>query len=346
MTALPCPVPIVAAPMAGGPSTPALAAAVSDAGGLGFLAAGNLTAEALDAQLTEVERLTERPYGINLFLPTPASEDPGALRRYAAQLASEAAALGVDLGEPRWDDDALDAKLDVVARHRPALVSFTFDRPGRTTVERIRAATGATIVGTVTSSEEATMAAADGVDLLVVQGAEAGGHRGIFRPRADHPAGGDPVPLLPLLDAVAAATDLPLIAAGGLMHGADIATVLGRGAVAAQLGTAFLCCPEAGTSDPHRRALLDRAFAETTITRAFTGRPARGLANRFAREHADAPLAYPEVHRMTQPLRAAGARAGDLDVLSLWAGTGWAAVTGESAGALVTRLAAEIAERP
>ncbi|HEX3784530.1 MAG TPA: nitronate monooxygenase [Pseudonocardiaceae bacterium] len=340
---LPIRIPIIAAPMAGGPSTPELAAAVSSAGGLGFLAGGYLSPTAFDERLTAIEALTDAPYGVNLFLPSPRTSDLGPINAYRQQLQPRAAALGVEPGRASWDDDALEAKADVLARHRPAAVSFTFDRPDVSLCDRIRQDTDALLIATVTSAEEARLAETSGVDLLAVQGAEAGGHRGIFRDDPALVAGGPATPLLELLDAVSAASRLPLIAAGGLASGKDIAQALDRGAVAAALGTSFLCCPEAGTSAAYRRALLTAPFAETVFTRAFTGRPARALVNAFVREHQEhAPAGYPEIHHVTRPIRAAAAAAGDLDNLHLWAGASWQSVTEEPAAELLTRLATEL----
>jgi nitronate monooxygenase len=345
VSALPSRLPIIAAPMAGGPSTPELAAAVSDAGGLGFVAAGYLTADAFDDQLSAVEALTDRPYGVNLFLPSPRTEDLTAIGAYRHRLEPLAERLGTTPGEPRWEDDGIEAKVSVLVRHRPAVVSFTFDRPDPELCQRIRRETGALLVATITSAEEARLAHENGVDLLAAQGAEAGGHRGIVRDDFSLDAGAPTIGLLDLLDAVRAVTDLPLIAAGGIASGADIAAALRHGAIAAALGTAFLCCPEAGTSPSYRRALLEVPFSETTFTRAFTGRPARALVNRFVREHHEgAPAGYPEVHHLTRPIRAAASAAGDLDNMHLWAGTRWRDVTQEPAADLVARLARELAD--
>lgn len=176
-----------------------------------------------------------------------------------------------------------------------------------------------------------------------MQGAEAGGHCGIFHDDPSLPAGAPAVDLLDLLDAVAAVSDLPLIAAGGIASGAGIAAALAHGAVAAALDTAFLCCPEAGTAPSYRRALLEAPFSEETFTRAFTGRPARALVNGFVHEQGDvAPAGYPEVHHVTRPIRAAASAAGDLDSMHLWAGARWRDVTDEPAGVLVARLAGEL----
>ena len=332
-------VPIWAAPMAGGPSSPELIAAVGAAGGLGLVPGGYLSADAFAERIAAVEATTTAPWGVNLFLPGPPARDPTAVAAHAEALRPWAAARDVELGEPRWEDDAVDAKVEVVLAHRPTAATFAFGCPAPDLVARIREATGTVVLATVTTPDEAAEATGAGVDGLVVQGSEAGGHRGTFSDDPALPGGGELVPLLDLLPRVRAASPLPLVAAGGLTTGSDVRAALDAGACAAQLGTAFLCTPEAGTSPTHRRALLDRRYAGTTVTRGFTGRPARGLANPLALAFPDAPSAYPEVHHLTRPLRAAAAAQGDPDAVHLWAGEGWAAVTEEPAGELVARLA-------
>lgn len=329
-------VPIVQAPMAGGPSTPALAAAVNAAGGFGFVAAGYLSPDALDEAVRRTRQLTDRPFGVNLFVPGPTGADDTAIAAYAAELAPEAARLGAELGAPRWDDDDYPAKLDLLQRAGVHTVSFTFGCPTPAEVARLRR-TGARVAVTVTDPDEARVAEEAGADLLVVQGTEAGGHQGVFDPSTPNRS-----PLLNALEAVRAVTRLPLIAAGGIMTPIDVATALHAGASEVQVGTALLLTPQAGTSEPYRRALLERRYPDTVITRAYSGRWARGLANRFAREHTDAPSGYPQVHHLTRPLRAAATRAGDPDVPNLWAGTGWAAAVADDAGTVVTRLTAAL----
>jgi nitronate monooxygenase len=330
-------VPVVAAPMAGGPSTPALVAAVEAAGGLGFLAAGYTSVDAVAREIDDVRRQTDRPFGVNVFLAGAATRDRAALLAYRDRLRPLATQLGVELGEPRWDDDDVEAKLDAVAG--VPLVSLTFGCPSADMVRRLQAA-GSMVLVTVTSLSEARLAAAAGVDGLWVQGAEAGAHRGSF---TDDDAVAPAVPLLELLTGVRAETSLPLVAAGGVMDGADVRAALAAGATWAALGTAFLGCPEAGTHPTHLTALTDPRFTETAVTRAFTGRPARGLVNAFLREHdAAAPRGYPEVHHVTRPLRQAAAAAGDAEHLHLWAGTGWRRLRPLPAADLVRLLAAEI----
>ena len=323
--------PIVQAPMAGGASTPALAAAVSNAGGLGFLAAGYLIPRDVRAQIHATRELTDKPFGINIFVPDTSTVDGAELARYRDRLVAEAARYGVKLGDAVDEDDGWIGKLAVVREERVPVVSFTFGCPDSFVISELQDA-GSTVVVTVTSAMEASKAAAAGADALCVQGAEAGAHRGTFR-NAD-PL--DDTALLPLLHKVSAAVDVPLIATGGLSSGADVAAVLVAGAAAAQLGTMFLLCLEAGTNPLHRDALA-RA-GRTAVTRAFTGRPARGLVNRFLKDHSDeAPAAYPHVHHMTANLR----RAGDPEAMSLWAGQAHEFAQEVPAGELVTTLAAD-----
>src|SRR3954469_3955949 len=234
--------PIVLAPLAGGPSTPALAAAVSAAGGLGFLAAGYKSPAAVEQEIAAVRESTDAPFGVNLFVPTPAAADRGAVAAYVERLAGEAERYDVALGEPRTDDDAFAAKLALVARERVPVVSFTFGCPEPDAIAGVKAA-GAEGWVTVTSVDEASAARAAGADALIVQGVEAGGHRASYDDAAE---GGD-LGVLALLRLVAAAVDVPLIATGGIADGAGVAAVLAGGAAAAQLGSAFLLSPEAGT---------------------------------------------------------------------------------------------------
>jgi nitronate monooxygenase len=312
-------VPVIVAPMAGGPSTPELAAAGTNAGGLGFVPGGYLTAEVFGERLTAARGMTSGPLGANLFVPQPSAATPDAIQRYADALGGDADRYGAELGVPRFDDDHWAAKLDVLLDLRPEIVSFTFGVPGAEECTRLRQA-GITTVGTVTTLAEARLAVNRGVDGLAAQGPESGGHRGTYDPTAS-PA---TEPLDELLTALFAAVDVPVVAAGGLMTADDVDRVRQAGAVAAQLGTAFLLADEAGSSPVHRAALSGEEFSTTAVTKAFSGRYARGLRNRFIDEHEDeAPLGYPEVHWMTSPLRAAAVRAGDPQGFNVWAGTGF-----------------------
>jgi len=308
-------VPIVLAPMAGGPTTPQLAAAVAGAGGLGFLAAGYLTATALTDQIRQARELTAGPLGVNVFVPGAPASTQDIVAEYAAALAADARDAGVELGEPRFDDDDWDAKLALLTADPLPVTSFTFGCPDPAVIKALQTA-GSEVWITVTTPAEAVLAADAGADALVVQGSEAGGHRGSFidDPVEDTSGG---FGLLSLLQLARSRTSLPLVAAGGIGTGAAVAAVLAAGAAAAQIGTAFLRCPEAGTSPVQRAAVA--SATPTAMTRAFTGRLARGIRNRFMDGH-DGPVAYPEVHYLTAPLRAAGRRSGEPHLVNLWAG--------------------------
>jgi nitronate monooxygenase len=294
-------IPIVLAPLAGGPSTPELAAAVSGAGGLGFLAAGYLSAEELEKRIARTRELTDRPFGVNLFVPGPVA-NPATYGPYVERLRSE----GLEVGAAKADDDAWDAKLALLEATPPAVVSFTFGCPAPDVLARLNSWV------TVTSPDEARAAVDTGASALVVQGSEAGGHRGSWVDTPDLA----PIGLHALLQLIDA--DVPLVASGGIATAAAVRAALALGASAAQVGTAFLRAPEAGTSRPHRDALA--SDTPTELTRAFSGRLARGIRNRFLDEHRDAPIAYPEIHHVTAPVRAQARRDGDASLINLWAG--------------------------
>jgi NAD(P)H-dependent flavin oxidoreductase YrpB (nitropropane dioxygenase family) len=330
--------PVLAAPMAGGPGTRELVAAAAKAGSMGFLAAGYKTPEAVAAEIDAVDGI---PFGVNLFAPNPVPVDPAEFRSYADLLAPEADRYGIALPatpveDPPGDPDAWHDKIDVLRAHPVPAVSFTFGIPPAADLAALRA-TGAVLVQTVTSAAEARAAAEAGMDALVVQSATAGGHSGTLTPREPVPE----VPLPELVAAIRAAVDLPLVAAGGIGTAADVAAALAAGATAVAVGTLLLRCAEAGTSGTHRAALADPARTGGTVrTRAFTGRPARGLRNEFADRYTDlAPYGYPAVHHLTSPLRKAAAAAGDPERVHLWAGTGYRHATEEPAGAILIRLA-------
>ncbi|WP_324290647.1 nitronate monooxygenase [Arthrobacter sp. H14-L1] len=337
-------VPLLAAPMAGGPSTPALVAAAARAGGLGMLAAGYKTAAAMANEIEVGRELTGNRLGVNVFVPAAmagsspppggsgAAGDAGEADRadeaaraarvadYAHVLEAEAQRYTVTFPAPNpADTDGYAEKIDYLLRHPLPLVSFTFGLPEPEIVERLHDA-GTHLTLTVTNAAEARAAVARGADSLCVQGPDAGGHRGT------HEEGSPPGSrsLTALLAELAHVTGLPLIAAGGVGTGADVRMLVAAGASAVQLGTLLLRSPESGAQQAHKDALASGRYTGTSVTRAFSGRLARGLTNRFIREHdGQAPAAYPEVNQLTRPLRAAAALAGDPDGLALWAGTGF-----------------------
>lgn len=320
-------VPVVQAPMAGGVSRPELVRAVSDAGGLGFLAGGYLTAQALREQVRAVG--VDGPFGVNLFVPEEPHPDAD-VAAYRHGLQPLAERFEVSLPEPDWaDTDHFAAKVDVLLEEQVPVVSFAFGVPPDDVLQAFRAQ-GTAVVVTVTTAAEAQAAA--GADALCVQGPEAGAHR------STHHVDDEPgsTPLADLLQEIR--PGVPVIAAGGITSGSDVADALAAGAAAVQLGTAYLRSDEAGTKQAHRDALVDPHFEDTVVTRAFTGRPARGLRNAFTDAFAElAPHAYPQVHHLTAPIRGAAAAAGEAERMALWAGVGFRAAR--------TGPAAEITER-
>ena len=278
---------------------------MSNAGGLGFLGAGYLSADALADQVRATRALTDRPIAVNLFVINSGPADPSTYDEFVV-------ALGPDAGEPRFDSDEFAAKVDALVADPVAAVSFTFGTPSTNAITRLREA-GSEIWMTATSTDEAVHAEVASADVLVLQGAEAGGHRGPFVDD-DTP----PTPIVDLVTAVRAISELPIVAAGGIATDVHTKRVLDAGANAAAAGTAFMLAPEAGTSDVHRAAIASPT--PTALTRAFTGRLARGIRNGFMLEHPNAPSAYPEIHYATAPIRAAARKAGDSDHVNLWAG--------------------------
>lgn len=323
--------PVIAAPMAGGASTPAFVCAVHDAGGLGFLAAGYKGVDAMQAEISRTRAAGAR-FGMNVFVPDRSQLEPSGpqlrqLEEYRSRLRVDAGRYGAEVPPLRLDDDdAWQDKIDALLADPVELVSFTFGLPG-TDVVRALQRSGSLVLATVTSPAEALAAKEQGVDALVVQHASAGGHSGVFQPSGGgQQAGNDdagPATTAELVSRVRSAVRLPLAAAGAVMDRAGLQDVLAAGAQAAQLGTAFLRTAESGARQLHKDALADPHFSETRLTTAFTGRPARALVNEFVRDHPDAPRIYPAVHHLTAPLRAAAAAAGDPERLNLWAGTGW-----------------------
>jgi len=333
--------PIMQAPMGGGPSTPELVAAVSNAGGLGSLGAPYLTPEQILDAVRRVRALTERPFAVNLFAGAYQTENAIDPAPMLALLGEAHAALGLPPPVlPALPPDPFAAQLAAVLEARPPIFSFTFGIPKPQEIARLRGRDIA-IVGTATSVAEARLLEAAGVDGILAQGSGAGAHRGTFSGRFEDAM----VPTLELVHGISRAVELPVTASGGLMNGADIRAALEAGATAVALGTAFLACPESGASETYKQAVLAARADTTVITRAFSGRPARGIANAFIarmRDHEAAILPYPLQNALTRAMRGAAAERGDSGFLSLWAGTGVARARALPAGELMSILAAEI----
>lgn len=337
--------PIIQAPLAGGGDTPELVAAVSNAGALGFIGAGYLTAEQVSATGRAVRDKTERPFGINLFAPLPAPDSGVDRQRAFDAMAPFFAELGLPAPSlpaatmPDFEEQ-LAAALDTGA----SAFSFTF---GLLPEHAVRAVKNRSmlLIGTATTVQEALALEKTGVDAIVTQGSEAGGHRGTFL--GDFNSG--MIGTMSLVPQVVDAVRVPVIASGGIMDGRGIAAALALGASAVQMGTAFLTCPESGIPSAYKDAILAAHEDQTQITRAFSGRPARGIVNRFMREVEPADgsgriLPFPLQNALTRPLRNAAAKAGKAEFLSLWAGQGVRLAKRESAAALVARFVKETSE--
>jgi nitronate monooxygenase len=337
--------PLFVAPMAGGPTTPELVVASSQAGALGFIGGAYYDKKGLLDFAKKVRAQTEQPFGINLFIPRCL---PPVSAEQIAQAQSATAAYRTELRlptpalEPPYEED-FDAQFEAVLAIKPRVMSFIFGILG---AEHLKAARQAHIMvmGTATNVDEAQQLEASGVDAIILQGIEAGGHRALFSPTQADPE----IPTQELLKRCAEKIRLPLIAAGGIMNANDIRLSLRHGAQAVQMGTAFLVCREAGTSAPYRQTLLASDGRRTKTTRVFSGRLARGIENRFMREmeqRATSILPFPAQNKFTRDLRQASQQQGSPDFLSLWSGTGAGDLWTGSATDLIRQLCADLAQQ-
>jgi nitronate monooxygenase len=332
--------PIIQAPMVG-VSTPPLAAAVSEAGGLGSLGLGASTPAQARELIAQTRALTDKPFNLNLFCHVPATADAAREQAWLERLRPLFAEFGAEppaaLREIYLSFLADPAMLEVLLEQRPAVVSFHFGLPPRDWIERLRQA-GARTLACVTTPEEALLAEAAGVDALVAQGIEAGGHRGVFAPeRGDVGLG-----TLALVRLLVKQSHLPIIAAGGIMDGAGIRAALALGAAGVQLGTAFVLCPESAANTAYRAALKGEKAARTEITANISGRPARGLPNRLYGDLGAALPDYPICYDAAKALHAAASAQGNHDFAAQWAGQGAPLARELPAAQLVATLVAEM----
>jgi nitronate monooxygenase len=338
--------PIIQAPMAGGPSTPELVAAVSQAGALGSFGSAYIQPEAMQRDAEAVRARTGAPFNINLFV----SQQPAAVEAAAQRAALDAVAgyygeLGLPPPEPVRPPYApdLDAQLRVVEEIRPAVFTFHLGAVPRDNVVRRLQALGTRVGGSATCIAEARHLETLGVDFIIAQGAEAGGHRGSYLRNPYESMTGT----FALVRMIVRAVKTPVVAAGGIMDGAGIAAVLALGAQAAQLGTAFIPCPESGASRVHKDTILGAQEDGTLVTEKFSGKPARGIANRYMREmheRAAPQLVFPAQNTLTGKLRAASAKAGNPDFVAMWAGQATPLSRELPAAELVAALEAETLE--
>lgn len=335
--------PIIQAPMASA-GTVELAVAVSEAGGLGSLGAAMLSPAALLEAVAELRAATDRPFNVNLMVLEEQHPTAEQLGRAIDLLAPARAELGLagPFEPPKRFGETFPEQLDALIEAAVPVASFTFGILGRDQVDRLHRA-GSLVVGTATTAAEARAWEAVGADAVCAQGAEAGGHRGTFL----GPVESALIGTMALVPQVVDAVSIPVIAAGGIVDGRGVAAALCLGAAAVQIGTAFLFCPEAGVHPVWRQRLRESTDQSTGLTRAFTGRHARGIVNRFMRDlssHQDEVPTYPVQAALTASLRAAAARAGNPEYMSLWSGQAAALARELAAADLVATLAAE-AER-
>jgi nitronate monooxygenase len=334
--------PIIQAPMAGGATTVDLVEAVCTAGGLGFFGAAYWTPLQILEHAIELRRRTDRPFGMNLFAPQPqpAKADPRpmveAMTAYHAELGLEPPAA------PEWTGDPFNDQFEAVLEAGPDVFSFTFGTIPEEAMSALKEQ-NIFVMGTATTVAEALELERLGVDAVVAQGSEAGGHRGTFSAEFERAMVGTAALVPQVVDAVT----IPVVASGGIMDGRGLAAALALGSQAAQLGTAFLTCTEAGVSRAHKQAILSADEDSTRITRAFSGRPARGIANRFVREIELADegarlLPFPLQNTLTRALRKAAGAQGRTEFISLWAGQGLRLARAGTAAELIERLAAEL----
>ena len=333
-----CDHPIVQAPMAGGGDTPALVAAVCNAGACGFIGAAYLSPQQIRAAAHAVRERSARPFGINLFAPTaatPVSDIDAARARLSPYYAEFGLAVPEYVAAPDRFDAQLEAALDGGAR----AISFTFGIPPAPALQAIKAR-GCALIGTATTVAEALALRDAGFDAIVAQGSEAGGHRGSWLGAFEDAMVGT----IALVPQIVDATSLPVLASGGIMDGRGIAAALALGAGAAQMGTAFLGCDESGIVEEYKTRILQAAEDGTRITRAFSGRPARGIVNRFLREMEAAAAQtppFPIQNALTRPLRDAALKHGRADLLNLWCGQAPRLARRLTAAQLIARLVEE-----
>ena len=335
--------PIIQAPMAGGADPPELVAAVSNAGAIGFIGLSYMSPAQIAVAATAIRAQTSRPFGVNLFAPRPAGDSNKNPETMLARLAPYFAELGLPPPSlPKPHSYSFEQQLAGALESGASCFSFTFGVLPESAVRAIKARK-MLLIGTATTVEEAIQLEKSGVDAIVAQGSEAGGHRGTFA--GDFVSGR--VGGLSLVPQVVDAVRVPVIASGAIMDGRGIVAALALGASAVQMGTAFLTCKEAGIPEVYKEAILHAREDQTRITRAFSGRPARGIVNRFMKEVEfdnadDAILSFTVQNALTRPLRTAAAKQGCAEFLSLWAGQGVRMARRQSAAELIARLVQEI----
>jgi len=335
-------IPIIQAPMAGGPSSPLLVSAVSNAGGLGSIGGGYLSPEVLEAQVSDVKSKTDKPFGVNLFITNKGKNEIKPNSEIEKKISGYAEELGVELTGNTVPFPDFEKQLEVVVENNVNVFSFTFGIPDKKYIDRLKQ-NHTLIVGTATSVNEAVKLQNAGCDCIVAQGFEAGGHRGSFDYQDNIPLVGS----ISLLPQIADKIDIPLIASGGIMDGRGIFASFSLGASAVQMGTAFLTCEEAEVNQSWIDLLLESNDTSSALTNAFTGKFARGINNRFMKELKpleDKIPEYPTQHQLTRDLRAKAKELNNTDFMSFWAGQGSAMCRLIRAEDLIKKLIMEYQE--
>lgn len=328
--------PLFQAPMAGGPTTPDLVAAVSNAGGLGNLGAGYLTPDQLRSSIHEIRQRTDKPFGINLFVPEQPIESEEAISQMTDHLNIYRVELGIAQNPfIQKFSESFEEQVQVLLEEKIPVFSFTFGIPPQDVINNMKQR-GIVVIGTATTVEEAKQLEAAGVDAIVVQGSEAGGHRGTFLKNIS----GSQIGTMALVPQVVDHVSIPIIASGGIMDGRGLVASLTLGAAAVQMGTAFLACPESGTHPSYKQKILSENEDATEITRIYSGKAARGIRTEFMNDmhnYTGTIPAYPIQNAMTKDIRQAAAKANNLEYMSLWAGQGLRLANDDSAAAIVRK---------
>ncbi|MFD1953113.1 NAD(P)H-dependent flavin oxidoreductase [Paenibacillus thailandensis] len=326
--------PIFQAPMAGGPTKPELVAAVSNAGGLGNLGAAYLTPEQLRGAIHQTRELTDKPFGVNLFVPEQPEESQEAVSQMIDYLNKYRDKLGIvpNPAIPKFSE-SFEEQVQVLLEEQISVFSFTFGIPPHETIEAMKQR-GTVVLGTATTVEEAKLLETAGVNAIVAQGCEAGGHRGTFLKKVSESLIGTMALVPQIVDHVS----IPVIASGGVMDGRGLVASLALGAGAVQMGTAFLVCPESGAHEVYKQKILAATEDSTEITSAYSGKPARGIRTAFMDDMHRYPgtiPAFPIQNALTRDIRQAAAKANAPEYMSLWAGQGLRLVNDQSAAAIV-----------
>jgi len=333
--------PIIQAPMAGGATTPELVAAVSNAGGLGSLGAGYMTADDIKTTIKKIKALTNKPFAVNLFIPEKhfATDEQIEQARKIVQASCQELNFNVNSIKPPYAPP-FEEQMKVIVEEKVPVLSFTFGIPSKDWIE-ICKKNGIILIGTATTLAEAKLLEEKGIDAIAAQGSEAGGHRGTFLGEAEK-ALNTISSLIPLF---VEHTRIPIIASGGIMDAKGIATALTSGASAVQMGTAFLCCTESGIHPLFKKLLLNTSHDNTTLTRAFSGKPARGIINKFItrmQSHENNILDYPIQNTLTNAMRKEAAKQNNTDFMSMWAGQGAFLCKALPAAQLISELNSEV----